>query len=224
LWLKAEGNTGMNDDMIICFRPDATSGYDTDFDCFKLYGDKEAPQLYSVTPGASKLTINSLPFAGINTVVPLGFSVDTNGTGSYSITASNLKSFQSGTTIILEDKKETKTQELTVNPVYTFNYTNGDDADRFLLHFFNPSFGINDPGRENDMLIYSFGQDVYLKDLTGNPEKGDFYLYDMMGKKITQKPVAGISLNKYTFNLPDGYYIVRVITKDKTHNCKVYLD
>jgi hypothetical protein len=63
-----------------------------------------------------------------------------------------------------------------------------------------------------------------VKDLTGIPEKGDFYLYDMMGKKITEKPVADISLNKYTFNLPDGYYIVRVITKDNTHNCKVYLD
>ena len=71
---------------------------------------------------------------------------------------------------------------------------------------------------------FSSGHDVYLKDLTGHPEKGDFYLYDMMGKKMTHKPVEAISLNKYPLNLPDGYYIVQVITKDKLYNRKVYLD
>jgi hypothetical protein len=65
---------------------------------------------------------------------------------------------------------------------------------------------------------------VYLKDLTGNPEKGDFYLYNQMGQEISHKLVAGIPLNKYSFNLTDGYYIVKVITKDKTYNGKVYID
>jgi hypothetical protein len=222
LWLEADGNSGMKDKMIICFRSDATEGYDNELDCFKFYGDKAAPQLYSVTTGASKLTINSMPYAGINTVVPLGFSIESNGNGNQSITASNLESFRSGNTIILEDIKEMKTQELTINPVYTFTYTEGDDPARFLLHFFNPYFV--EPGKENDMLIYSYGKDVYVKDLTGTPEKGVFYLYDMMGQEITDKPVSAISLNKYTFNLSNGYYVVRVITKDKTHNTKVYLD
>ena len=175
----------MTDETVIYFRQDATVGYDDAFDCIKMYGTDDALQLYSLTSDETKVAINASAFAGINTVIPVEFTIFTdNATGNYSLTASRFESFRSGTTIILEDKKETKTQELTVNPVYTFNYTNGDDAARFLLHFYNPFFGINDPGRDNDMLIYSFGQDVYLKDLSGNPEKGDFYLYDMMGKRL----------------------------------------
>jgi len=222
--LKAEGSSGMNDQVIVYFQPEITTGYDYGFDFQKLPGNIEAPQLYAVSSDNVDLTIDGLPFAGINTVVPLGFSVSSNGTGSYSITASRLESFRSGTTVTLEDKMTQTTQVLTENPVYNFSYTEGENPERFLLHFYNPFFGIDPHGRENDLQIYSFGHDVYLKDLTGNPEKGDIFIYNMIGQAITHKPVIASSMNKYTFSLPDGYYIVRVITKDKTYNSKVYLD
>ena len=224
LWLNVSGNNGMEDIAVVYFRSDATSDFDSDFDAQKMSGHVEAPQLYTLSTDVSSLTINALPFSGKNTVIPLEFSVVENGTGNYSLTASKFESFRSGTTITLEDKKESKTQELTANPVYTFNYTDGDNPERFLLHFYNPFFGINDQAKENDMQIYSYGHDVYLKDLTGNPEKGEMFIYNMIGQEIDHKPVAHNSLNKYTFNLPYGYYIVRVITKDKTYNGKVYLD
>jgi hypothetical protein len=225
LYLKAQGNGRETYDILsVILRDYATINYDNLYDASKLSGGAESPQLYTVTPDEATLTINTLPYTGKTTTVPLNFMVFQNGTGSYSLTASNLQSFNTGTTIFLEDKKLNQTQELTVNPVYVFNYTDGDNSSRFMLHFFNPSFGINEAGNDNSMLIYSYGHDVYLKDLTGHPEKGDFYLYDMLGQKIAQKPVADITLNKYTFNLQDGYYIVRVITKNNTQTCKVYLD
>ena len=224
LWLKAEGTAGLNDQVIVYFRPDLTNGYDQDFDAIKLPGAEGAPQLYAVASDNTNLTIDGLAFEGINTVVPLEFYV-TNGSGTYSITASKLESFRYGTNITLEDKKIRKTQELTANPTYTFSYSDGDARERFLLHFYNPFYGIDDQVKEQqDLQIYSSGNDVYVKDLTGNPEKGDFYLYNQMGQEITHKLVAGITLNKYTFDLPAGYYIVKVITKDKTCNGKVYIN
>jgi hypothetical protein len=225
LWMKVEKSTGLNDEIIVCFNPLSTNNIDKDIDCSKINGDPEAPQLYSVTPDESRLSINTMPFAGINTEVPLEFYVETPvGDGNYSITASNLESFRAGTTIALEDKKLQSTQDLTVNPVYNFNYAAGDDPARFVLHFRNPFYGVEDPGTVSDLQIYSYGDNVYLKDLTGNPENGVLYLYNMMGQEVAHKTVSAISLNKYTFNLPDGYYVVRVITKDKIYNCKVYLD
>jgi len=223
LWLKVEGSTDMNDEVIIYFRSDVLSGYDQDIDCFKLNGAVTAPQLSAVSTDDYKLAIDALPFTGDHTIVPLEFSISSNITGDFSITASRLESFPSGTRITLEDKKTDSSQLLTNHPVYNFTYTSGDDPERFLLHFYGPFYGIDDKGN-NDLQIYSSGHTVYVKDLSGNPEKGEFYLYDMMGKKITQKPVEEISLNKYSFNLPNGYYIVRVITNDKAYNRKVYLD
>jgi len=224
IWLKVEESRGMNDEVVIYFRPDATSGYDKDFDCQKLNGTAIAPQLYAVSSDDSRLTIDVLPFAGINTSIPLEFSVSSEGTGNYSMTASKLESFRAGTKIRLEDKKESKTQELTENPVYNFSYNEGDNPSRFILHFFNPFYGIDDHDREDGLLIYSSGKDVYLKNLTGNPEKGEMFIYNTLGLEITQKSVSAISLNKYTFNLPDGYYIVSVVTSDKTYNNMVFLD
>ena len=209
---------------MICFRPDATSGYDADFDCFKLYGDSEAPQLYSVTPGSSKLTVNSLPFEGVNTVVPLGFSVDTLGNGSYSITASNLESFSAGSTITLEDTKEASSQELIANPVYTFNYTTGEDPSRFLLHFYNPAYGIDNQSKPGSMQIYSVRHDIYLKDLTGNRISGEVHIYNMLGQEISIQTISGQgSLSKITLNSKTGYYLVKLITSSNTYSGKVFI-
>jgi hypothetical protein len=92
------------------------------------------------------------------------------------------------------------------------------------LHFYNPFFGIYDPTQGSDLQIYSYGHDIYLKDLTGNPVKGEVFIYNMLGQEITHKPISASTLNEYTFNLPTGYYVVRVITKDKAYTGKVYMD
>jgi hypothetical protein len=225
LYLKAQGNGRESYDLAsVVFRDYTTSKYDDAYDAQKIYGDVQTPQLYTLSDDNVNLTINSLPFSDKSSTIPLNLQVFENGTGSYTLTASNLASFRSGTTIFLEDKKETKTQDLTLNPVYSFNYANGDDPARFLLHFYNPYFGINNHSQNNYLQIYSFGHDVYVKNRTENLQTGQVFLYNMMGREIAQKQLDRIQLNKYTFNLPDGYYLVRVITKDNTYTGKVYLN
>jgi uncharacterized repeat protein (TIGR01451 family) len=212
------------DNAIVNFRPDATEAYDNNLDGNKMWGNEEAPQLYTVTPDSTYLTVNSLDYTGDQTIIPLNLEVRANGTGSYQMVFNGMETFRPGVNIILEDKKLNSNREIMTNPSYSFNYTEGDDPARFLLHFHNPFFGIEGAKKDHDLVIYSYGIDVYLKDLTGNPEKGDLYLYNQMGQEISHKLVAGITLNKFTFDLPDGYYIVKVITKERTYNAKVYLD
>jgi hypothetical protein len=224
LYLSAKDNkTGFYDDALVIFDPVTSPGADQ-WDVFKMYGGTTAPQLYTLNQDNDKVSMNLMPFAGKTTIVPLNFEV-VDAQGNYTITASKMETFRSGTTITLEDKKTNTTQVLTQNPEYTFSYTIGDDPARFLLHFNNPFYGIDDQQvKQNDMLIYSFGHDVYLKDLTGKPVRGTMFIYNLMGQEIAHKPVSAIALNKYTFNLPNGYYIVKVITKDKIYNGKVYLE
>jgi uncharacterized repeat protein (TIGR01451 family) len=224
-YLKAEENSGLNDEIIICFNPESSPNLDNNLDCSKLDGDPEAPQLWTLSADENRLTVNTLPFSGKQTTIPIGFSVEqpTDGT-KYTLTASNIESFRTGMTITLEDKKLQTTQDLTVNPAYNFTYAAGDDPSRFLLHFFNPFYGLNDQEKDDDMLIFSYGHDIYLKDLTGQAEKGDLFLYNLMGQEIAKAKVSDISLNKYNFNTAGGYYLVRVITKDKAYTGKVYLE
>jgi hypothetical protein len=224
MYLKAQGNGKESYDMAsIVFRDFATGNYDT-YDAQKLYGDAQAPQLFTLSSDNASLTINSLPFAGRNTTIPVNFTVPENGTGAYSLTASKLENFHPSTTITLEDKKESKMHDLKANPVYSFDYTHGDDPARFLLHFYNSSYAVNDLDGQNEMKIYSNGNTVYVKDFTGHPVTGDLYMYNMVGQEVMHQQVAAIAINNFNVSLPGGYYIVRVITKDKTFNSKIYLN
>ncbi|MCX6269590.1 MAG: T9SS type A sorting domain-containing protein [Bacteroidetes bacterium] len=225
LYLKVQGNEKTTSDLAsIVLRDYSTQNFDEDYDAQKLYGNEQAPQLYTLSNDNVSLTINSLPVAGKTTTVPVCFNVFKNGTGTYNLTASNLGNFKAGTRISIEDKKTGKTQELTANPVYSFNFTDGENPERFLLHFFNSAYGINDAGTLNDLQIYSNANTVYVKDFTGHPESGDLFIYNMIGQEIMHQSVAALSINKFSVNLPGGYYIVRVITKDKTFNSKIYLN
>jgi hypothetical protein len=223
LRLKVEESTGMNDEIIICFNPETTVNYDEASDFTKLYGDPEAPQLYSVTPENSQLTVNTLPFSGINTVVPLEFSVEKNGAGNYSITASDVESFRSGTTITLEDKKTNTSQVLTENPIYNFSYAQGDDPARFLLRFHNPYFGIDEKDASQQVMIYSNASNLYVKDLAGKDLKGQLVVYNLVGQRITAMPLNGGALNTFSMSLEQGYYIVEVVTDGNSYHGKVYL-
>ena len=223
LWLKAEGITGMNDEIIVCFNPGTTNNIDPAVDAVKLTGDKEAPQFSSVTPDQSHLSVNTMPFAGINTVVPLDFYVESNGTGNYSITASNLETFRSGTRITLEDKMTNTNQVLSENPVYNFSYTEGENSSRFLLHFFNPYFGIDEMKDSQELAIYSYENNIYVKDITGKDMKGQMMVYNLVGQDVATRTLTGGTLNKFSMNLEQGYYVVEVFSNDKVYHGRVYL-
>ena len=223
IWLKVNGKAGMGDEVIVYFQSDQSSGYDQGIDVIKFAGAYEAPQLSAVATDNQKLAIDALPFAGKNTVVPLEFYVTLNGTGDYSITASKMESFRAGTRITLEDKKTNINQVLSENPVYNFSYIEGENSARFLLHFYNPYFGIDDKEESQQLIIYSYENNIYVKDLTGKELKGQMIVYNLVGQSVATKALTGGTLNKFSMNVEEGYYIVEVITGEKTYHGKVYL-
>jgi hypothetical protein len=217
LKLTASAN-GINDDAHIIFNSNATLGFDTQLDAYKLFGVESAPNLYSRMD--TIMAVNELPWTGINQVVPMGFVLKV--AAPVTITASHIDSFKPGTVIILEDKKEGTMNDLTANPVYSFTASANDDASRFALHFYNPSAGIDNKDLAG-MQIYSFENYLYIRNLGKGATKGTVQVYDPLGRKVFASSLKDMELNKYLPGVTEGYYMVRVVAEDNAYSQKVYL-
>jgi autotransporter-associated beta strand protein len=208
------------DKISIHFDPNATSEYDPGYDAHKLWGSSEAPQLYTRI-GKINVTCNSLPFDKKNMVIPMGFNCGLNG--HYRLEAGSIETFSSNIAISLEDLKLRTTHDLRLNPSYSFTYNTQDDANRFILHFDDATFGENDLKSVQPVQIYSFENCIYIKSQDGILSEGKVFVYDLIGKELFCSILINKSLNKIIPNLKEGYYLVQVITSDGIYNGKVSL-
>lgn len=222
LLIVAQGSANAySDKLSVHFNPDATSGYDPGYDAYKLWGLNEAPQLYTHI-GDTNVTCNSLPFDKKNIVIPMGFSCGLNG--QYTLKADSIGTFASNIAITLEDLKLSTTQDLILYPSYTFTYDTPDNPNRFVLHFDNPSFGVEKIKIDNRVQIYSFGLSVYIRSTDGTVFSGDVFISDMIGRELYQGHLVSNTLNRITPIIDEGYYVVKVVTNDGVYSGKIYLE
>jgi hypothetical protein len=214
LSLKADANN-ISDEAFINFNGNAGTGFDSQFDAFKLMGIDEAPALYSMVSGEI-LSVNSLPMEG-NEVVDMGFKCGVNGT--YSLTASGMESFDATTPIWLEDLKTGAVQDLRSNPNYSFSYATTDTENRFRLHFKsaysvpeNSLSGIN---------IYSVVRTVVINNTTNL--SGEVKIYDMTGRELTHATMSSQNETRIPVNAAVGNYLVKVITENGVASGKVFI-
>ena len=198
LFLTVEGN-GYSDKMIVQFNPDASQGFDSEYDAWKIKGDARAPQLYALYEGAG-LTVDVLPFAE-NTVIPLGLEVGANGT--YTLKFNDFV-LNNGDNVWLEDLQSGKIVEINPLSGYKFTANITDDVHRYNLHFGSPN--IIDEDITEGLKIYSYEENVYIS--AGNISEGQISIYDISGKELYSKHIAGEKL--YVIPLQrKGIYIVQ---------------
>ena len=220
LYLTAQsGINGKRDIASVIFNSKATPNYDDIFDAGKMTGDDDAPQLYSIITDWN-LTINAIPWTGINQIVPLGFSCGVSG--NYTITASNLQSFRQGTDIYLKDLKLNQTQSLNQDSVYSFSYQTGESASRFQLLFANPYYGV--PAQDaGSIRVYAFDEDVYVRFIDLTDIQGTLTIFDQIGRKVFTGKLENKPVNQFHPGLLQGYYVVMVQTDQSLINKKIYL-
>jgi hypothetical protein len=224
LRLKAAGNY-TNEELIIKFRNNATEGFDEYKDIekwFSMY--EEATQIYTVASDQTMLIVNALPMLEPGQMVNVPMSFICSADDTYTITASNIESFENGTEIWLEDLKTGgEWYSLNANPVYEFSAAPGDVQERFIVHFFGPT-GIDDPQAEiNNIQIYGYGQDAYIVN-RGNETIKEYVAYDLMGRELHRGTLPNSTVNKVTIGNVSAYYIVKVITKEgHVYTDKVYI-
>jgi hypothetical protein len=208
------------DALSVYFDPSRTNGYEPGYDALKFSGNADAPQISTLINNVA-VSVNSLVFDKKNIPVPMTFS--SGIPGNYTFTASNLQSFEEATSIHLEDLKLNTTQDFKVNPVYVFSYDTTDDKERFVLHFDDPTQGVGGIKPISTVQIYSFGRSIYVQAQEGNFLEGTLYLYDLVGKELRHFTLSEQILNRFTPNVVGGYYLVRVVSLERSVNQMVFL-
>jgi hypothetical protein len=210
--ISVTGN-GYSDKMIVQFNEEATEGFDSEFDAWKLKGDEQAPQLYSMF-GDDGLTVNALPFDE-NKVIPIAF--ETGANTSYQLSFGDFEF--NGNNVWLEDRKTGEILEVTSGMTYDFDATVNDDIHRFNLHFGN-SLSYDEMINGN-VSVYSFDSKIYIS--SENEIAGTVSVYDLTGKVMFTKKVSGNNLYTIPVNLKTGLYIVKLFGEDDIVSQKVYI-
>jgi len=175
------------DEILIRFLEEATAGFDSHLDAYKLSGTGSSPQFYSVNDEQLKLSMNAMPEFTENLVIPLCYEAGADGL--YSIDLTEFLNFPEKTEVILEDKLEKVFISLTEQDSYSFNANISDDPERFNLHFLvSPESA---PEFANPQGVHIFGSDdkIYLQALNGQALKGEVKGYDITGRLLVSDRV-----------------------------------
>ena len=202
LTLSIAGNN-YSDKTYVKFNPEATANFDQAFDAYKRAGLDAAPQLYSILPN-EKAAVNTLPDYTTNSNVALGLKV--GASTSYTINVSGIESFDASLPVRLDDLKLGTSQDMRINPVYTFDAAPGDDENRFLLSFASVT-AVNELNASGIRVVSDNG---IIRVTHSLPATGTVYLYSVSGQLL-----ATSTLNKGETTLraaSAGVYLVRVVT------------
>ncbi len=215
LRLKVTGNANTYSDEIV-----VEFGHQTDAGgaekMFSFY--ETAPGLFTVKPDGDY----SVDFRGEPGPMTIPMNFIAGADGNYQLAASQFESFSPSASIILEDLKLDKSQNLMQNPVYAFTATTYDAEARFLLHF-GGTFGLNEQGDAGYFSIYSSGSTVYISNNSGVLIKGEVIVYSMIGQPLLQQPLGDGLSTKISLSGSTGYYLVKVIAGDQVCSGKVFV-
>jgi len=207
--LNAAG-ANYSDQAWIHFNEQAGVEHDGVYDAYKRISlsNPLLPQLYSITPAGTKMSVNGMPQA---LTVPVGFTAVESGV--FTISALQTGEF---TKVALEDLFTGTFTDLLANS-YQFTYTAGDQDNRFVLHFNGVSVGENQADQVN---IYSSQKDVYVA--VPASKLGNVKILNMLGQEVTKSKIVDV-LTKLTVN-QIGVYVVQVKMEDgKIYTKKVII-
>ena len=186
------------DETAIRFLPQATAGFDSKFDAYKLFSNQNIPQIYSIDTDNIQLAINTLPAQNIQTQIKLGYRV--NETGTYKLQVRQF-ALPDSLRAILYDKQTQTYMPLDTGTTYTFTSEQGQFDDRFILKIEKPQKLI----AQTPLIIYSANHTLYIK--AKPSENAKIKIYDLSGKLVFQTKITRY-LTAVKLSYP-GVYIVR---------------
>lgn len=183
IWLNLTNSSSNVSQALVGYIENATDGYDRGYDSYVF--DDAAPFLLYSLIGTDKLAIQSkgLPFVD-SSVVPLGYSIDTNGPASIAIDHVD-GIFLDGQNIYLEDKVLNLVHDLKAAP-YDFSTLVGTFNDRFILLYTNKNLATVDFDKNNNKVLVSI-KNSQLKVNSQMELIDKIIVSDVTGKVIYQK-------------------------------------
>jgi len=210
---EESGNRGKAS--IIKLDPNSTTAFDAEFDGHFL-SDK-APKFYSLA-GDDHLSLNTLPELGGDIRIPFAFAKN-DGTNFY-IQLDTEKTIPD-LEIYLTDTKTGIETNLSQDKVYEFSSADGDDINRFVLHFLSTT-GIA-PGKvAGKMQVYVAGNNLNINQ--SEAQSGKVYLFSITGKMIGTYALENSTSQSIGLpKLSPGIYLVNVHTSSGNYNQKVVI-
>jgi len=206
-------NGDLNDETVIYFNENATSGLDYEYDATKLMAPA-SPQAYTMLAD-EPMAINTFNNTAQTPTVILG--VNAPETGDYTISASNIESFDASTPIFLEDLLTG--QKINLREMSTYAFTSGEgNSERFVVHFTEYQ-GISDNPLSDVNSIYAVNRDIYVY---FNDVKGEISIYNILGQEISRTGAVN-GLNMISVPQGNAVYIVKVITDNAAVTKKVFV-
>ncbi|HLO90516.1 MAG TPA: T9SS type A sorting domain-containing protein [Lentimicrobium sp.] len=204
-----------SDATFIGFTGGSTSGFDNSLDAWKLFGELEAPQIYTKING-DNVSINMMP--EIESAVELPLYFEAGVAGNYTLTFSGMEAAGEGT-IYVNDLLTGTIQDIRKNAVYNFNAETGADALRFKLGF-NP-LGVNEIHVNPDILVFATNGKIKVQ-LPGSTN-AKIIVTNLAGQIISNTECSNI--NETTINkvVTHGLYLVTIITADYSVTRKIFI-
>ena len=214
--LKLVLNNGLvPDETIVCLFDKATTGFDGDFDGYKLFGRSSTnePYIYTELNGI-KYAINAVPEPdSASMVIPLSVILKTDGT--YKIDITEFENLDGFSVVLKHGAVETT---LSKDASYSFTLAAGTYTD-FQLILSKITTGIENPTTEKLKTWYS-NNFLYINcPVDISADKANLVIYDIQGKLVYNNNMISIVPGQ-TIQLPlglqKGMYITRITTNIQT--------
>lgn len=225
----AGGTQGFEDETYIHFDENATTAYDEAIDAIKWYSaDPEATMIWTIASDDTELAINNLPLEhlyGMLNTIPMTFVCGYGG-GEYTLTFSELNTFDESVEIWIEDMETGEGWIRITEEENTYNFTGlPDDAPgRFKIHILDPAAITSTDEASNTggkLQIYASGNKVYIKNADALSE---VQVYNLLGQAIPhQINQTSPEVRTMVINEPSGYYVVRTSSNNMAYSEKVYI-
>jgi hypothetical protein len=215
----ALSNSTVADETIVCLIENATSGFDGEYDGYKLFGSNPAvPDIYTEL-GSIKYAINSVQDPGSGQVrIPVVVAIKTPG--AYKIDITEFDNLEGIKVVLRHGAIETI---LSRNTSYSFSATAGTITD-FELIIGGTATAVEKTASEKLKTWYS-NNFLYINCPTNIAEgKSNLVIYDIQGKPVYHNNQLYL-IPGQTIQLPvtltKGIYITRAIVNNQTFVSKI---
>jgi hypothetical protein len=207
-------NKNYPDPFVIYYNEKAETEFDSQLDALKILNtDLKVPNLYSVTPDGSKLSISALPNTSMDDFsVPLGLKANKAGTVVFE--TQDVDGFFKDMRIFLLDKLTGTEKELQKGKSYEVSLSTGEYTDRFYLNLYSSTTGLpeNLPSSSYIFNIYSSNGvlKAYVDQLQG--QEGVLTITGLLGQILLRETIYESGYHGYNTNLKNGIYIATFIS------------
>ncbi|MDA3943785.1 MAG: S8 family serine peptidase [Bacteroidetes bacterium] len=207
------------DEIVVRYLPESSYDFDGQYDALKFKNWSAAPNIYSLTPDKTELSINSIPYSTETYLMEVGF--EWNGSGEAAIEVQGMESFGEWVTIFLEDLLTGARIDLHDQNTYTFIHEADNDPLRFALRFMGVTGADELSNTENDTRIWSADRMLYLSHFGKAPTLVE--VFDLQGRLLYSQKLNGNSSSSIGELPLDQVLIVRLSSNESVTNQKVII-